>query len=88
LEGIRLTLCDDYSEVGGGSLPLEKMASCILKITVDSYSPNQLMAALRGLSTPIIGRIQDDEVILDSRTLFDDELSLVADLFEELIKSR
>jgi L-seryl-tRNA(Ser) seleniumtransferase len=88
LEGISLTLCDDYSEVGGGSLPLEKMASRILKITVDSYSPNQLMAALRGLSTPIIGRIQDDEVVLDSRTLFDDELNLVADLFEELIKSR
>lgn len=88
LEGVQITLCDDYSEVGGGSLPLEKLASRILKITIEGYSPNQLMIALRGLSTPIIGRIHEDEVVFDSRTLFDEELELVARLIEELVKEK
>lgn len=86
LDAITLTLCDDYSEVGGGSLPLEKMSSRVMKITIKGYSPNQLMTALRAVSTPIIARILEDEVVLDSRTLFDDELLLVADLLEELVK--
>ncbi|MBN2899425.1 MAG: L-seryl-tRNA(Sec) selenium transferase [Clostridia bacterium] len=86
LKGLRLTLCDDYSEVGGGSLPLEKLPSRVLKVTIEGYSPNQLVDALRTLSVPVIGRIFEDEVVLDSRTLFDEELELVADLLEELLQ--
>jgi len=88
LQGVRLSLCDDYSEVGGGSLPLEKMPSRVLKVTVEGYSPNQLMDKLRSLSTPIIGRITDDEVVFDARTLFDEELELVATLLEELVQEK
>lgn len=84
LKAVHMSLCDDYSEVGGGSLPLEKLPSRVMKITVDGYSPNQLMDRLRGLSTPIIGRILEDEVVLDARTLFDDEIELVASLLVEL----
>ncbi len=86
LAGVKLSLCDDHSEVGGGSLPLEKMPSRVLKVTVEGYSPNQLMDRLRTLSTPIIGRIADDEVVFDARTLFDEELELVATLLEELVQ--
>ncbi len=88
LSGIHLTLCDDYSEVGGGSMPLEKLPSRVMKVTIDGFSPNQLMDALRTLSTPIIGRIYEDEVVLDTRTLFDDELELVATLLEELVQDK
>ncbi len=88
LSAIKLTLCDDYSEVGGGSMPMEKLPSRVMKVTIDGYSPNQLMDALRTLSTPIIGRILEDEVVFDARTLFDDELELVATLLEELVKQK
>jgi L-seryl-tRNA(Ser) seleniumtransferase len=88
IQGLKITLCDDYSEVGGGSLPLEKMPSRVMKLTVEGYTPNQLMDKLRTLSTPIIGRILEDEVVFDSRTLFDDELELVAGLLEELVKEK
>lgn len=88
LAAIKMTLCDDYSEVGGGSMPLEKLPSRVMKITVKGYSPNQLKDALRTLSTPIVGRILEDEVVFDSRTLFDDEIELIATLLEELIQEK
>lgn len=88
LKEVKLTQCDDYSEVGGGSMPLEKLPSRVLKVTIDGYSPNQLMDGLRALSTPVIGRILDDEVVFDSRTLFDEELEVVADMLVELLEKK
>jgi L-seryl-tRNA(Ser) seleniumtransferase len=35
-------------------------------------------ARLRAADPPVIGRIQDDRLLLDPRTLTDDEIDLVA----------
>ena len=57
---------ESKSMVGGGSLPGETQLTWVL--TVDVEHPQQLLAELREGDPPIIGRIEEDRVVLDPRT--------------------
>jgi L-seryl-tRNA(Ser) seleniumtransferase len=76
---LHLSLAEGTSTAGGGSLPGEKIPTMLLCLKVDDLSAPALEARLRSLETPIIARIEDDQVFLDARTLFDEELPMVRD---------
>jgi L-seryl-tRNA(Ser) seleniumtransferase len=66
------------SLVGGGTAPKATLESCAISVRHDSLSAAELLAALRRLSPPIIGRIADGATLLDLRTVppgFDAELA-------------
>ena len=70
------------SQIGSGALPVDLLPSWALAIRL----PNQrgralekLARALRDLPVPVIGRIADDALLLDLRTL-DDEAGFLAQL--------
>ncbi|MBO0756445.1 MAG: L-seryl-tRNA(Sec) selenium transferase [Bradyrhizobiaceae bacterium] len=72
------------SQIGSGALPLETIPSAGLAISPRATrSARQdlkgLATALRRLSIPVIGRVQDSQLILDLRCL-DDETGFVANL--------
>jgi L-seryl-tRNA(Ser) seleniumtransferase len=72
------------SQIGSGALPLENIPSAGLAISARtarraSQDLKRLAVALRRLSTPVIGRVQDGRLILDLRCL-DDETGFVANL--------
>jgi L-seryl-tRNA(Ser) seleniumtransferase len=69
--GVAAQVIDGNSTVGGGSLPGEMLPTKLLALTV--AHPNQLDAALRAAAPPVIGRIQDDQLVLDPRTVLPDE---------------
>ncbi len=71
-------LIDGESEVGGGSLPLEKLPTLLLAVKPLGISVNESVTRLRGQDIPIICRVQEDRLLFDPRTIFDDELELVA----------
>jgi L-seryl-tRNA(Ser) seleniumtransferase len=63
-------------QIGSGSLPVERLPSAGFAITaVGTKRPgralDELAAALRGLPLPVIGRIADDQLLLDLRCLED-----------------
>ena len=63
-------------QIGSGSLPVERLASSGLAIApVDAKGVGralaQLAEALRALPLPVIGRVQDDRLLLDMRCLED-----------------
>jgi len=65
------------SQIGSGSLPVERLPSAGLAIkAVDGRGRtlDALATALRGLPRPVIGRIQDDRLLLDLRCLEDSAL--------------
>jgi L-seryl-tRNA(Ser) seleniumtransferase len=67
--------------IGGGSLPGETLPSWALALRADRGSIDALAAALRAWPRPIIGRIQEDRLLLDLRTVApqqDDELLAAA----------
>ena len=63
---------DARSAIGGGSLPGQTLPSRALAIT-PPQGPDTFAAALRRASPPVIARIEDDLVVLDPRTVAEDE---------------
>ena len=63
------------SAIGGGSLPGETLPSWALSISPNgrSRTPESLLASLRSQSTPVIGRIEEDTVRLDPRTVLTEQ---------------
>jgi L-seryl-tRNA(Ser) seleniumtransferase len=85
-KGTELTLKEDVSQVGGGSLPLQELPTIVVTIKPLGFSVNELEESLRKGDPPIISRISKDELILDVRTVFDEEIPLlVAGLEKALI---
>jgi L-seryl-tRNA(Ser) seleniumtransferase len=76
---VSLGLREDISHVGGGALPLQELPTIVLGIKPLHLSVNDLEKKLRFGEPPIISRISKDELILDMRTIFEDEVSLIAD---------
>jgi L-seryl-tRNA(Ser) seleniumtransferase len=74
-----LNLREDISHVGGGALPLQELPTMVLATKPLHLSVNDLEKKLRSGAPPVISRISRDELILDMRTIFDDEVPLVAD---------
>ena len=72
-----ISIEDDFSEVGGGSMPLHKMPTKVVVIKPDNISLMELEEMLRGYTTPIIARISKDRLMLDVRTIADDEFEVV-----------
>ena len=64
------------SAVGGGAMPTAQLAS--FAVTLAGRSADELDRALRAAPVPIIGRIDDDKLWLDVRTLDDADLTEVA----------
>ena len=73
------------SEVGAGSLPTQKLPSKAIKIISKSYTENELEQKLRGYKIPIIARIYKGNLILDVRTIFENEFYIIKEAIESLI---
>ena len=72
-----------FSTVGGGSLPTEEMPTYLLAL--NPPNPDAFMLALREFHPPIIARIENDQVLLDPRTvLIDQEATLLRNLIRVL----
>jgi L-seryl-tRNA(Ser) seleniumtransferase len=68
------------SLIGGGTAPRASLESYAIKVWHVSLTAAELLAELRKLEPPIIGRIADDTVLLDLRTVppdFDGDLALL-----------
>lgn len=68
---------DSYSEVGGGSLPLEKIKTKCVVLTVNGKSTQGFENNLRKHEIPIITRLNKDKIYFDLRTIRADEINIV-----------
>jgi L-seryl-tRNA(Ser) seleniumtransferase len=59
------------STVGGGSLPEESMPTFVLSLSLKS--PDKFLKKLRGSNPPIIARTENDKVLLDPRTVLEEQ---------------
>jgi L-seryl-tRNA(Ser) seleniumtransferase len=76
---------EDVSQVGGGALPLQDLPTIALIINPRNFSVNKLEENLRKGDPPIICRISKDELVLDMRTVFDQEIPLLAKGIEKAL---
>ncbi len=82
----QITLREDVSQVGGGALPLQELPTMVIALKPFALSVNSLEEKLRKGELPIISRISKDELILDMRTVFDEEIPVLAEGIEKALK--
>lgn len=71
------------SRVGGGALPEQDLPSKAVALSSKMMKVTDLERKLRELAMPVIGRIENEKMLFDMRTVADDEIPLLASaLFE------
>jgi len=67
------------STPGGGSMPLVTLDTWTVQITSEIESAETISAKLRKSNPPVITRVQKDIVVLDVRTIDEDEINILLD---------
>lgn len=65
------SLIPGHSTVGGGSLPGEVLPTSLLAL--DFRNPDRAAAQLRQANPPVIARVQENQLVLDPRTVFPEQ---------------
>jgi len=75
-----VTTTPGFSQMGSGSLPTQNLTTTLVAIRPEKISADSLAKQLRQYSTPIFTRIQNDQVLIDPRTLLggDDKIIIKA----------
>ena len=67
--GLGVAIAETEATIGGGSTPGLTLPSRALAVEVAGRSPDALAAALRAGAPPVIGRIADEHLLLDLRSV-------------------
>jgi len=75
---VKAAIVDSVAYLGSGSLPAEAISSVVVALSVPGLSAADLARRLRMDRACIFGRIEDDLVRLDMRTITDEEATTIA----------
>ena len=80
LDEVEIEIADGSSLAGGGSTPSQSLPTKIIRIASARYSAAKLEQRLRGAPAGIsvIARVEDERLILDVRTVFPEQETLLA----------
>jgi L-seryl-tRNA(Ser) seleniumtransferase len=74
---LKATIQDAESAIGGGAGPTSSLKTSVIVLSHTELSADELERQLRSNTPPIIGRISQDRVLLDLRTVFENEEPLL-----------
>ena len=77
---------DTLSQIGGGSLPTERIKSKCISIVPKNISTTSLEEQLRLNENPVVARISDDKLIIDMRCILEDEIEILAEKIINILK--
>ncbi len=73
-DSIQVTVEMSAAQIGSGSLPVDTLPSVVVSLHASQFSAELLAAHFRAQPTPVIGRMQGQQLQLDMRTVFEREL--------------
>ncbi|MCS6818029.1 MAG: L-seryl-tRNA(Sec) selenium transferase [Blastocatellia bacterium] len=76
-EAFRVRLRDGVSVAGGGAAPEVGLRTALIALRHERLPAHELEARLRAADPPIIARIEEEEVLLDLRTVSSEEEELI-----------
>jgi L-seryl-tRNA(Ser) seleniumtransferase len=82
--GLRATVVDGESTIGGGSAPGTTIPTKLVVIEHPSHMAHDLERLLRRQPVPVVARIEHDRVVLDLRTVDPQDDALVLSAFDTL----
>ncbi|MYI76079.1 MAG: hypothetical protein F4057_12535, partial [Acidobacteria bacterium] len=86
--GVTVAATEGDSVIGGGAAPGLAIPTCLLDVRVEGCSPDELETLLRQAEPPVIGRIEQDRLLLDLRTVQPDEDEVLSNVLARLPADR
>ncbi|MFO7570402.1 MAG: L-seryl-tRNA(Sec) selenium transferase [Smithellaceae bacterium] len=77
-------LREDVAAAGGGSLPTQEIPTFVVAVKSATLTTSRMEAKLRQMPVPVIVRVDEDEILLDLRTVAEDEFGFVVDALRQL----
>lgn len=75
----------EFSQVGGGAMPLERLETRVVLVKPCNMPVSDLDRALRTCPTPVVGRISKNKYMIDVRTVFEDQLKVIAEALRRVL---
>ena len=87
--GVKATVAmkKGFSRVGGGAFPEYDLPGTMITLAVDGVDAEGLREELLNTDPPLVARIEDDQFLLDPRTLTSTELKLAASALRQAVDS-
>lgn len=77
-------IIEGQSAIGGGAAPTTHPRAALIALKHQAFSADALERTLREAQPPVIVRIADDTVLLDLRTVFEDEEASLLEILSKL----
>ncbi|WAC08494.1 MAG: L-seryl-tRNA(Sec) selenium transferase [Thermodesulfobacteriota bacterium] len=78
-DAYELSVEEDFSQAGGGSLPLQALPTWVVTIIPKFFSVAELDKRLRKHHPPIVARINQERLLIDVRTVFAHEMPIISE---------
>ncbi|MDD4356994.1 MAG: L-seryl-tRNA(Sec) selenium transferase [Smithellaceae bacterium] len=70
---------EDVAAAGGGSLPTQDIPTIVLAVRHKKLAASRMEALLRQVPVPVIVRVNENEILIDLRTVSEDEFGFIVD---------
>ena len=74
---VQVTVEESIAQIGSGSLPVDTLSSVAVSLCASQISAEALATHFRSQPRPVIGRVQEDQLRFDVRTVFSQELEWI-----------
>ena len=83
-KGYILTLLEDVSQIGGGTMPDVVLPTYVVSVQHEKITVEDLTKQLRASTPSIIVRVKQNQILLDFRTVTEDEVERIVESFFKL----
>jgi L-seryl-tRNA(Ser) seleniumtransferase len=88
IKGTEISIVEDIAFAGGGSLPEHSIKTYVVSVKSHRLSANRIEQRLRKCNPPVVARIKEDIVLLDARTIQEDEIMILAECVKVALGTR
>jgi L-seryl-tRNA(Ser) seleniumtransferase len=81
---LNIEVIDGESVIGGGAAPSSVLPTRLLAVNCAGLSADEVAARLRASDPPIVARVEQGRVLLDLRTVFEDQDPMLAAALERI----
>lgn len=81
---LEVSVISGCSQMGSGSLPEQNLATTLVAISSRIMSAEELAKHLRLYNTPVFARIQNDQILIDPRTLLNGDKEIIIKAMTEI----
>lgn len=85
LSDASVEVAEDSTYAGGGALPVLAFRSIVVRVRAAEAAAGRLAELLRERATPVICRVQRDQLVFDCRTLSEDDAAAIPGALAEVV---